>query len=70
MTFQELEQQAMEKWTRRVDWVKRCLEAEDARHNQEIREYIEKAVADIARKCGICQDEVWKEVNYWSNRKI
>lgn len=27
-------------------------------HNQEIRAYIEKAVADIARKCGVEQSEV------------
>ena len=35
-------------------------------HNQEIRAYIEKAVADIARKCGVEQSEVWAEMNYWS----
>ena len=38
-------------------------------HNQEIRAYIEKAVADIARKCGVEHSEVWAEMNYWSKDK-
>ena len=41
----------------------------DDLHNQEIRAYIEKAVADIARKCGVEQSEVWAEMNYWSKDK-
>ena len=41
----------------------------DDLHNQEISTYIEKAVADIARKCGVEQSEVWAEMSYWSKDK-
>ena len=42
------------------------VEAEDAMHNQEIKAYIDKAVADIARKCGVSQNEVWSEIKFSS----
>ena len=59
------------------DIVTRFLAKEDSgnikkktkEYNHEIKAYIEKAVADIARKCGTDQSEVWQEMNYWSRDK-
>lgn len=68
--MQELERHAIEEWTKMQKHIKAVVEAEDAARNQEIRACIEKSVADIARKCGTTQDEVWEEMNYWSNRKL
>lgn len=69
MTYEELERQAMEKWDKMHQHIIKFNENMDASRNQEIRAYIEKAVADIARKCGVDQSEVWAEMNYWSKDK-
>ena len=69
MSYEELEQEAMKRWADMQGFMKRCVEAEDAMHDQDIKAYIEKAVADIARKCGVNQVEVWVEMEYWSRSK-
>lgn len=67
--YEELEKEAMERWNKMLQHINKVIEKEDAMHDQEIRAYIEKAVADIARKCGVEQSEVWSEMNYWSKDK-
>lgn len=61
--------QAMGNWDKMLQQVIKFNENMDASHDQEIRAYIEKAVADIARKCGVDQSEVWAEMEYWSRDK-
>ena len=68
-TYEELEQKALENWKKMQERMTSAVKEMDDLHNQEIRAYIEKAVADIARKCGVEQSEVWAEMNYWSKDK-
>ena len=68
-TYEELEQKALENWKKMQERMTLAVKKMDDLHNQEIRAYIEKAVADIARKCGIEQSEVWAEMSYWSKDK-
>lgn len=68
-TYEELEQKALENWKKMQERISLAVKEMDDLHNQEIRAYIEKAVADIARKCGVEQSEVWAEMNYWSKDK-
>ena len=68
-TYEELEQKALENWKKMQERMTLAVKEMDDLHNQEIRAYIEKAVADIARKCGVEQSEVWAEMNYWSKDK-
>lgn len=35
-----------------------------------MQDYIERAVADIARKCHVKQDEVWAAMKELSNLKV
>lgn len=67
--FETLEKLAMEKWKNMQEFMNRCVEAEDASHDQEIKGYLFRAVTDIARKCGVSESEVWAEVEYWSRDK-
>ena len=69
MRYEELEQQTMENWEKMHKRIIAFNENMDASHDQEIKAYIEKAVADIARKCGVDQAEVWAEMEYWSRDK-
>ena len=68
-TYEELEQEVLENWKKMQERMTFAVKEMDDLHNQEIRAYIEKAVADIARKCGVEQSEVWAEMNYWSKDK-
>ena len=68
-TYEELEQKALENLKKMQERMTLAVKEMDDLHNQEIRAYIEKAVADIARKCGVEQSEVWAEMNYWSKDK-
>lgn len=70
VSYEELERQAIGRWKEMQNDIRLFLEFQDSTRNQEIKAYIEKAVADIARKCGTDQDEVWLEMNYWSNYKV
>ena len=67
--YEELEQEVLENWKKMQERMTLAVKKMDDLHNQEIRAYIEKAVADIARKCGVEQSEVWQEMNYWSKDK-
>lgn len=69
MTFKEAKEQAMAKFEERANYMKRVVEQMDASRDQEIKGYIFRAVADIARKCGVDQSEVWAEMEYWSRSK-
>lgn len=59
----------MAKFEERANYMKRVVEQMDASRDQEIKGYIFRAVADIARKCGVDQSEVWAEMEYWSRSK-
>ena len=40
----------------------------DVKKEKEIRAYLERSVADIARKCGCTQDDVWQRMytlSFW-----
>lgn len=65
-SMEEIKAEAMKRFEQRAEVIKTYVESEKARHNQEIREYIDKAVTDIARKCGMKEDEIWEEVKFWS----
>ena len=68
-TYEELKQEALENWKKMQERMRLAVKEMDDLHNQEVRAYIEKAVADIARKCGVEQSEVWAEMCYWSKDK-
>lgn len=60
---------AMEDFRRMAHHCQQRVEREDAMHDQEIKAYIDKAVAHIARQCGTDQATVWAELEYWSRSK-
>lgn len=68
-TYEELQAEAMKAWEKMSNYWKERNEREDALHDQEIKGYLFRAVADIARKCGVTESEVWYEVEYWSRDK-
>lgn len=68
-SFKEAKDKALKNLEKFSKICQQRVERENDIHNQEIKSYIEKAVADIARKCGVNQDEVWAEMEYWSRSK-
>ena len=68
-SFEATKEDAMKAWEKMRKQQKEISECEDACHNQEIKGYLYRAIADIARKCGVSQSEVWAEVEYWSRDK-